>query len=275
MSSTDLVLVERHGGTAVLTLNVPHRRNVLSGPLVTAVGRAIDAIEADSEARCLVVTGAGPAFCAGAELSTLETAADGDFGAVRAVYDGFLRILHCPLATIAAVNGPAVGAGLNLALACDVRLAGDSAVFDSRFAALRIHPGGGNVWMLSRAVGVQRATLATLFGERWDARAALAAGLVAAVHPDGDLVTAAIALGRRLDVQEPAYVRRLVQTTRESASLADHAQALAAEASAQEWSTTRPAFREGVAAMLAAIQHRQAGGKRLRPAGAAFNTSVD
>jgi enoyl-CoA hydratase len=242
MADTDPVLVERHGGTAVLTLNVPHRRNVLSADLVAAVGRAVDDIEADPDARCIVVTGAGSAFCAGAELSTLEAAADGDFDRVRVVYDGFLRILHSPLVTIAAVNGPAVGAGFNLALACDVRLAADGALFDSRFAKLRIHPGGGNLWML--------------IGERWDARAALDAGLVAAVHPADELVPAAIALGRRLDDQEPAYVRRLIATVRDSISTQQHADALAAETAAQEWSVTRPAFRAGVAEMLAAVQRR-------------------
>jgi enoyl-CoA hydratase len=256
MADTDLVLVERHGGTAVLTLNAPQRRNVLSAELVAAVGRAVDDIEADPESRCIVVTGAGPAFCAGAELSTLEKAADGDFAGVRVVYDGFLRILRSPLVTIAAVNGSAVGAGLNLALACDLRLAGEHALFDSRFAKLRIHPGGGNLWMLTRAVGAQRATLATVFGERWDAQAALAAGLVAAVYPAEELVPAAIALGRRLDGQEPAYVKRLIQTVRESVSTLGHADALAAEAAAQEWSTTRPAFRAGVAEMHAQVQRR-------------------
>jgi enoyl-CoA hydratase len=256
MADTDLVLVERHGGTAVLTLNAPHRRNVLSAELVDAVGRAVDGIEADPESRCIVVTGAGPAFCAGAELSTLEAAADGDFARVRVVYDGFLRILHSPLVTIAAVNGPAVGAGLNLALACDVRLAGEHALFDSRFAKLRIHPGGGNLWMLTRAVGAQRATLATVFGERWDAQAALAAGLVADVHPAGELIPAAIALGRRLDGQEPVYVKRLIATVRDSVSTPEHTDALAAETSAQVWSTTRPAFRDGVAEMVAQVRRR-------------------
>jgi len=256
MADADLALVERHGGTAVLTLNAPQRRNVLSAELVAAVGRAVDDIEADPESRCIVVTGAGPAFCAGAELSTLEKAADGDFAGVRVVYDGFLRILRSPLVTIAAVNGSAVGAGLNLALACDLRLAGEHALFDSRFAKLRIHPGGGNLWMLTRAVGAQRATLATVFGERWDAQAALAAGLVAAVYPAEELVPAAIALGRRLDGQEPAYVKRLIQTVRESVSTLGHADALAAETAAQEWSTTRPAFRAGVAEMHAQVQRR-------------------
>ncbi|MET7992199.1 enoyl-CoA hydratase-related protein [Amycolatopsis sp. NPDC005232] len=253
---SDLVLVERHGGTAVLTLNVPHRRNVLSARLVAAVGRAIDEIEADPQAQCIVVTGAGPAFCAGAEMSTLEAAADGDFDRVRAVYDGFLRVLHSPLVTIAAVNGPAVGAGLNLALACDVRLAGTRALFDSRFARLRIHPGGGNLWMLARAVGAQRATLATVFGEKWDAESALAEGLVAAVYPDEELLGAAVALGRRLDDQEPVYTRRVIATAREALTLSRHTDALAAEGEAQEWSTRRPAFRRGVADMVIQLNQR-------------------
>jgi enoyl-CoA hydratase len=256
MPVTNLVRVEQHGGTAVLTLNAPHRRNVLSAELVADVGRAVDDVEANPQSRCLVVTGAGPAFCAGAELSTLEAAADGDFSGVQVVYDGFLRILHSSLVTIAAVNGPAVGAGLNLALACDLRLAAEEALFDSRFAELRIHPGGGNLWMLTRAVGVQRATLATVFGERWDARAALEAGLVAAVHRADDLLPAAVALGRRLDSQEPAYVKRLIQTVRDSVTTVSHADALAAETTAQKWSTTRPAFRNGVAEILVKVQGR-------------------
>jgi enoyl-CoA hydratase len=121
MADTDLVLVERHGGTAVLTLNAPHRRNVLSAELVDAVGRAVDGIEADPESRCIVVTGAGPAFCAGAELSTLEAAADGDFAGVRVVYDGFLRILHSPLATIAAVSRSPATCGWPGSTRCSTR----------------------------------------------------------------------------------------------------------------------------------------------------------
>ena len=99
----------------------------------------------------VVLTGAGKAFCAGAELSVLRAAADGDFDSVRPVYEGFLRVLRSPLPTIAAVNGPAVGAGFNLALACDVRLAGRHAIFDTRFTQLRLHPGGGHTWLLARA----------------------------------------------------------------------------------------------------------------------------
>jgi len=112
---------------------------------------------------------AGTTFCAGAELATLEQAAEGDFSLIRGVYGGFLRILNSPLVTIGAINGAAVGAGFNLALACDVRVAAETARFVCRFAELRIFPGGGHGWLLSRAVGHQQATLALLLGQTWNA----------------------------------------------------------------------------------------------------------
>ena len=252
----DPVVVTRYGGVALLVLNVPGQRNALSVPLVAAIGSALDVLESDGVTQCLVVTGAGRSFCAGAELSSLRAAADGEFGQVTEVYDGFLRFLHSPLATIAAVNGAAVGAGFNLALACDVRLAGQHALFDSRFAQLRIHPGGGHAWMLTRAVGQQQAMLACLFGEVWNASAALAAGLVAGVYDDDELVSAAIALGRRLEDQEPAFTRRLLSTLRQAVATAAHADALASETDAQRWSVTRPAFRDGLRAIEEQIGRR-------------------
>ena len=148
--------------------------------------------------------GGGSAFCAGAEVATLRGAANGEWDDVETVYQGFLRVRDCPLPTIAAVDGLAVGAGFNLALACDV-LAGPGALFDARFMALRLHPGGGHAWMLARAVGQQQATLACLFGETWDAQAAVRAGLAAAVVDTG-LLDTAVALGQRLAHQEKVYV---------------------------------------------------------------------
>lgn len=251
--STDIVEVERHGGTAVVRLNQPSRRNVLSAELVHTIGGAFDALEADDTVRAVVLTGAGSAFCAGAELSTLRMAADGDFANVRVVYEGFLRVLRSPLMTIAAVNGPAVGAGFNLALACDIRLAGKSAVFDTRFAKLRLHPGGGHTWLLARAVGQQQAMLACAFGEVWNADRAREVGLVADVHEDESLVSAAIALGRRLDDQDVAFSRRLIDSIRRALDTPTHGEALAHETVAQEWSTQQPAFREGVKAIEAQI----------------------
>jgi enoyl-CoA hydratase len=252
------VLVERHGGAAVLTLNAPRRRNVLSLGMVDAVRTAFDELENDPTVTCVVLTGAGSAFCAGAELSTLEHAADGDFEPVRFVYDGFLRVRESPLPTIAAVNGPAVGAGYNLVLACDVRIAAESARFDTRFTGLRLHPGGGHTWLLTEAVGSQHAALACLFGEVWDAPTARDRGLVADVVPDADLLPTAIALARRLDVHDQEFVRRITATLRLAAGGAGHAEVFAAETQAQAWSLGRPAFREG----LAEIQRRIAAKSR-------------
>jgi enoyl-CoA hydratase len=253
--AADLVGLEQRGGVAVVTLNDPAHRNVFSGPLVHALAAAMDRAERDEATRCVVVTGAGHAFCAGAEVATLRSAAGGEFDDVETVYQGFLRVRDCPLPTIAAVNGPAVGAGFNLALACDVRLAGPGAVFDTRFTTLRLHPGGGHAWMLARAVGQQQATLACLFGEVWDAQAAVDVGLVVTLV-EGGLVDAAVALGQRLAHQEKAYVERLVTTLRGALSVPAHADALAEETAAQRWSAGRPAFREGVRAIEDRIARR-------------------
>ena len=258
--TSGLVTLDRRGPVAVVSLNDPRHRNVMTAPMVDAIAAAMDAAEADEAIRCVVLTGAGSAFCAGAELATLRGAADGEFAAVEHIYQGFLRVRESPLPTIAAVNGPAVGAGFNLALACDVRLAGPYARFDTRFAALRLHPGGGHAWLLARAVGQQRATLAVLFGEVWDARQAYDAGLVAAVidgTDDADVVDAAVTLGHRLGDQDKAYVQRVIATLRAALSTVDHADALAAETDAQRWSTTRPAFRDGVRAIEDRIARRR------------------
>ena len=111
------------------------------------------------------------------------------------IYDGFLAVANCTLPTIAAVNGAAVGAGLNLALAADVRIAGPAALFDPRFQKLGIHPGGGATWMLQRAVGPQVARASLLFGMRFDAEAAVRYGLALKVADDP--VAAAQGTGRR------------------------------------------------------------------------------
>lgn len=247
---------ERHGNAALLTLKQGARRNVLSAGLVDAIGAAYDAMEADPSVNVVVLTGEPPAFCAGAELSVLRAAADGKFDLVRKVYDGFLRVLRSPLPTIGAINGPAVGAGFNLALACDVRLAGRSAVFDTRFSKLHLHPGGGHAWLLARAVGEQRAMLATVFGQVWDADAAERAGLVAAVHEDGQLVDAALELARGMDGLDSKFSRKLVDTVRRSLTTPSHEEALAHETEQQAWSVAEPTFLRGLEAMEKKITRR-------------------
>ena len=126
------------------------------------------------------------------------------------IYDGFLAVAHCTLPTIAAVNGAAVGAGLNLALAADVRIAGPAALFDPRFQKLGIHPGGGATWMLQRAVGPQAARAALLFGIRFDADAAVRYGLALEVADDP------VAAARKLAAGPAAAPRDVVIATKAS-----------------------------------------------------------
>ncbi|WP_299558269.1 enoyl-CoA hydratase [uncultured Mycolicibacterium sp.] len=186
------VLMRVQDRVAVITVNDPDRRNAVTFEMSAALRGAVEAAEADPGVHAVVVTGAGRAFCAGADLTALGAAtADG----LRRIYDGFLAVANCTLPTIAAVNGAAVGAGLNLALAADVRIAGPAALFDARFQQLGIHPGGGATWMLQRAVGPQVARAALLFGMRFDAEEAVRYGLALRVAEDPVADALALAAG--------------------------------------------------------------------------------
>lgn len=166
---------------AVVTVNDPDRRNAVTEAISGHLKDAVERAEADSGVHAVVVTGAGRAFCAGADLSALGAAAR---EGLERIYAGFMAVGRCSLPTIAAVNGAAVGAGMNLALAADVRIAGPHAMFDPRFQKLGIHPGGGATWMLQRSVGPQVARAALLFGMRFDAETAVRHGLALRVADD-------------------------------------------------------------------------------------------
>ncbi len=178
-------------GVAVLTLNDPDRRNALNIELCDELTAAVDAAEADPTVGAIVVIGAGKAFCAGANLT--ELGASRKEGLER-IYSGFLRVASSSLPTVAGVNGAAVGAGMNLALACDVRVAGRRARFDTRFVELGIHPGGGHTWMLRRIVGPQAAAAMVLFGEVLDGEAAEKVGLAWRCVDDDALLDETVAL---------------------------------------------------------------------------------
>jgi len=237
-----------------MTLNDPDHRNVLSRDMVSAIVEAVDAIEQEPGIRSLIIAARGPAFCAGAELDTLASAADGDFAPVTDVYEAFLRIRRCPLLTVAAVDGPAVGAGFNLALATDLRVAGRRARFESRFTRLRLHPGGGHLWMLQRIVGAESTIDAAILGSAWDADEALRRGLVSEVADDP--IAASMAMLTPLADLSSAYLQRLVASTRRSLELDTFESALALETEAQRWSTTQPEFVEGVTALRRAVTGR-------------------
>lgn len=172
------ILVEMRDRVAVVTVSNPAMRNAFTVELSQQLAERVDAVSADPGSGAIVVTGAPPAFCAGADLAALADAGEEDAKVeLQRIYTGFLAVAACPLPTVAAVNGPAVGAGLNLALACDVRIAGPGARFDARFLKLGIHPGGGMTWMLQRAVGPQTAAAMTLFSQVLGADEAIRTGL--------------------------------------------------------------------------------------------------
>ncbi|MCT7660516.1 enoyl-CoA hydratase [Mycobacterium deserti] len=186
------VLVHVEDRVALLTVNDPDRRNAVTAEISAALRAAVDAAEADADVHALIVTGAGKAFCAGADLTALGAATE---DGLRKIYDGFLAVANCTLPTIAAVNGAAVGAGMNLALAADVRIAGPGALFDPRFQKLGIHPGGGATWMLQRGVGPQVARASLLFGMRFDAQSAVRHGLALEIADDPVAAARALAAG--------------------------------------------------------------------------------
>lgn len=241
------------GAVAVITLDDVDRRNALTVDLVDEIVAVFDAFEAGDTVGAVVVTGAGPAFCAGADLSDLGSSRE---KGLRRIYDGFLRVAASSIPTIAAVNGPAVGAGMNLALACDVRLAGASARFDSRFLQLGIHPGGGHTWMLQQLVGPQVASMMVLAGEVLDGAAAADVGLVWRFVPDDQLIAEATALATRIGSVPVELARRTKRTMRDVRSLDLHDEAVERELQTQLWSMDQPAFAERLAAMRRRISKR-------------------
>jgi enoyl-CoA hydratase len=242
------VLLERRDGVGLITIDLPERRNSLTVEMSSQLVRHVAACEGDPAVSAIVVTGAPPAFCAGADLTALGEAKE---EGLRAIYAGFLAVAGSALPTVAAVNGAAVGAGLNLALACDVRLVGPRARFDSRFLQLGLHPGGGMTWMTQRLVGPQTAAAMTLFGEVLDAAEAVRTGL--ALRQVDDVVTAAVEFAQPAVKAPRELVLATKRTLRTTAALDRHADAIETELVAQVASMETPAFAELLAAMRARI----------------------
>ena len=245
-----LVLLTVTDGVATLTLNNPDERNTLTAPMVADILAAMDTIEGDPSIGAIVVTGTAPAFCAGANLGNLATASGQSLGTI---YEGFLRIARSPLPTIAAVNGAAVGAGMNLALGCDVRIAARRAKFDTRFLQIGIHPGGGHTWMLRRIVGPQNAFATVVFGEVLDGAEAERIGLVwKCVDDDQLLIEAQKMAARAASVPRP-LLESVKKTIQDMADVVTHPEAVERELVPQLWSTKQPWFAEKIAAMQAKI----------------------
>ncbi len=239
---------------AVVTLDDPKRRNALSLSLCDQIKGVMGSLETDGQTGAVVITGAPPAFCAGADLSQLgDSRRDG----LLAIYDGFLSVARSPLPTVAAVNGPAVGAGMNLALACDLRLAGPKARYDSRFLDLGIHPGGGHTWMLRRIVGPQAAAAMVLFGEVIDSEMSADIGLSwNSFDTDEELMTAARSVAGRAAGMPRELARTTKDTIREVHDVDSHLDAVELELVKQLHSMDQPAFAERLAQLQSKITRK-------------------
>ncbi len=248
-----LVLTEIHEGVARLTLNNPDARNSLSAPMVADIVEAMDAIEADESVGAVIVTGAGSAFCAGADLGNLRHASR---ESLTNVYEGFLRVARSPLPTIAAVNGPAVGAGMNMALGCDVRIAATRARFDTRFLQIGLHPGGGHTWMQRRIVGPQATMAAVVFSQVLDGPESERVGLSYKCVPDAELLDVAHAFARGAATAPRELVILAKQTINAMASIETHAEAVSREVEPQLWTMQQPWFDERIAALQKKISSR-------------------
>ncbi len=221
---TENIVYKKDGHVVTVTLNRPEIRNAISdddmiGDLVGAIQR----INADPEARCAILTGAGTAFSSGGNVKKMRDGGGMFEGSAYDLRNGYLQgIQRIPLAMyelevpiIAAVNGPAIGAGCDLACMCDIRIAGRSAKFAESFVKLGIIPGDGGAWFLPRAVGSSKAREMAFTGDMVDAEEALACGLASKVVDDDKLLEAANALAGRIAANPPHALRMAKRLLRE------------------------------------------------------------
>ncbi len=248
------VLTDITDGVATLTLNNPDERNTLTRPMVEEIVDAMDRFEGDDSVGAVVVTGAAPAFCAGANLGNLAEATGDSLGVI---YEGFLRIARSSLPTLAAVNGAAVGAGMNLALGCDVRIVAHEAKLDTRFLQLGIHPGGGHTWMLRRIAGPQAAMATVVFGEVLDGREAERIGIAYRSVPRDELAAAAHEMAARAASAPRPLAIETKRTIGAMADIDTHPAAVERELEPQLWSTRQPWFAERLAALQQRISKRR------------------
>ena len=221
---SEFVLYEQTGAVVTLTLNDPDARNALSTQAQwDAVVAACERVQADHSVKAVVLTGAGSAFCAGGNVKDMKNksgiAAGGGFQIREGYRRGIQRIpiafWHLDVPTIAAVNGPAIGAGCDLACMCDIRIASEKAKFAESFVKLGIIPGDGGAWLLPRVVGWSKAAELTFTGDTIDAAQALAIGMVSKVVPPEQLLPEAQALAQRIAANPGPALRMAKRLLRE------------------------------------------------------------
>lgn len=242
-------------GVALITLNRPERGNGVVPEMARDLLDALNALEADISARVLVLTGAGKQFCAGADLVEFQKFLAETHAATQEPYNARVlwpvtqRLVSCRLPVIAAINGGATAGGLDLALACDIRIASSAAKLGETYIKLGLNPGNGGTWFLPRLVGSGMAAELALTGDIVDAERALAIGLVNSVVAPEALLDTAIALAARIAERPRLALEATKQQLRQSWGMD-----LAGSMNASFWAVAALTYsddlREGVAAAL-------------------------
>ena len=238
-------------GVALLTLDNPGQRNAMSGPMTQSWVAAIEQLRDDSSVRVVVVTGEGSAFCSGGDTSWITSEPDATVDDLRtrmiAFYRAWLSIRSLEVPTVAAVNGAAIGAGLCLALACDIRYAASSARLGAPFVRLGMHPGMAATWLLPEAVGLAAARDLLLTGRTVDADEALRLGLVSRVVDEASFRDEVLASASGIAATAP-IASRLTKLALADGGHATYDAALQWEALAQPLTLATDDLHEGIRA---------------------------
>lgn len=257
--ATEHLLAERRDGVLYLTLNQPEKLNALSDQMVAGLFEELGRASHDADVRCVVVSGAGRGFCSGGDVSRMRERNEGAGGseltveqrmaALRRSEEVSLMLHEMPKPTVAALNGAAAGAGLGIALACDLRIAADSARLITAFARVGFSGDFGGSWLMTRLVGPARAKEFYFLADPIDASAALAMGLVNRVVPAAALKTETEALARRL-AAGPSIAYGYMKANINAAVTADFRTLLDREAVGQTLTGRTEDHREAVKAFL-------------------------
>jgi len=246
----ETIIYEKQNGVATITLNRPQSLNAFIPQMNQEVLQALKESERDGEARCVMITGAGRAFCAGQDLKGRTPEQKGSLGAsLREKYNPMIRqIRQMEKIVIAAVNGVAAGAGCNFALACDLRIASEEAKFIQSFVRVGLAPDSGGSFILPRLVGLSKAMELLLLGDTVDAKEAQRIGLVARVFPAAEFAGSARSIAEQV-ARAPRGIG-LIKRAINRANLAHLEQDLEYEALLQEIAGRSADYDEGVTALL-------------------------
>ncbi len=252
MESTDAVTYERDGDVGVITMRRPDNRNSMTSELLDAFAAASAQAREDRQARCVIVTGTGRCFSAGADFkSQIQRDGEGRRPHERslAMYEPFLSVLDIEVPVIAALNGHAIGGGFGLALVCDIRIAATEAKFGANFARLGLSPGMAISYLLPRLVGASRACELLYTGRLLTGDEAEQIGLASRSVPAADVFDTALGMAREIAGNAPVAVRMTKQLLRDGLGW-EARRAARREAFAQADSVATDDAREGIAALL-------------------------